>query len=176
METRGGLAHYHPALWLTTVRLGRRIRETARKQRQREGAMATIASESIGSIRAIKSLGLEAKFAGDFDRKNNQSQTDDLKASRLSLQLGRTVDILLAISTAGVLWLGAHLFCAERCSQVISSFSCLLEAFIQTGTGVRQVHSSNRESDCSRRTSNQYSRNTGGVQSRHRAQRSARHY
>ena len=96
-----------PLYWLTTVRLGRRIRETARKQREREGAMATIASESIGSIRDIKALGLEEKFATDFDKKNNQSQTDDLKASRMSLQLGRTVDILLAIATAGVLWLGA---------------------------------------------------------------------
>lgn len=96
-----------PLYWLTTVRLGRQIRETARKQRQREGAMATIASEAISSIRAIKALGLEEKFAGDFDRKNNQSQTNDLKASRLSLKLGRTVDILLAISTAAVLWMGA---------------------------------------------------------------------
>ncbi len=96
-----------PLYWLTTVRLGRRIRESARKQRQRESAMAAIASESLGAIRAIKTLGLESKFAADFGRKNNQSQTDDLKSSRLSLQLGRTVDILLAISTAGVLWLGA---------------------------------------------------------------------
>lgn len=97
-----------PLYWLTTVKLGRQIRNTARKQRERESAMATIASEAIGSIRAIKALGLEEKFAGDFDKKNNQSQTDDLKASRLSLQLGRTVDILLAIATAAVLWLGAY--------------------------------------------------------------------
>ncbi len=96
-----------PLYWLTTVRLGRQIRETARKQRQRESAMATIASESLGAIRAMKSMCLEDRFAAEFDRKNNQSQTDDLKASRLSLKLGRTVDILLAIATAGVLWLGA---------------------------------------------------------------------
>ena len=97
-----------PLYWLTTVRLGRQIRETARKQRQRESAMATIASEAVGSIRSVKALGLQQKFADDFDQKNNQSQTDDLKASRLSLRLGRTVDILLAIATACVLWLGAH--------------------------------------------------------------------
>lgn len=97
-----------PLYWLTTVRLGRQIRETARKQRERESAMATIASETIGNIRTIKALGQEEKFAHDFDKKNNQSQTDDLKASRLSLRLGRTVDILLSIATACVLWLGAH--------------------------------------------------------------------
>lgn len=101
-----------PLYWATTVRLGRRIRETSRKQRQRESAMATIASEAIGSIRDIKALGLEEKFAADFDRKNNRSQSDELKSSRLSLRLGRTVDILLAFATAGVLWLGAHLVLA----------------------------------------------------------------
>ncbi len=98
-----------PIYWLSTVRIGRQIRETARKQRLREGAMAAIASEAIGSIRAIKSLSLEAKFADQFDRKNNQSQTEDLKSSRLSLRLERTVDILLAISTAAVLGYGAVL-------------------------------------------------------------------
>ncbi len=77
-----------PIYWLSTVRIGRQIRETARKQRLREGAMAAIASEAIGSIRAIKALSLEDKFAEQFDRKNNQSQTDDLKSSRLSLRLG----------------------------------------------------------------------------------------
>lgn len=97
-----------PLYWLATVRLGRQIRETARKQRERESAMATIASEAIGNIRTIKALGQEEKFASDFDKKNNQSQSGDLKASRLSLRLGRTVDILLSIATACVLWLGAH--------------------------------------------------------------------
>ncbi len=98
-----------PLYWITTVRIGRQIRESARKQRERESAMASIASEALGSVRAIKALRLEEKFAKDFDRKNNQSQTDDLKASRLSLQLGRTVDILLAVCTACVLWLGANI-------------------------------------------------------------------
>jgi ATP-binding cassette subfamily B protein len=98
-----------PLYWISTVRVGRQIRETARKQRQRESDMASIASEAIGSIRAIKALRLEEKFAKDFDLQNNQGQTDDLKASRLSLQLARTVDILLAVSTACVLCIGANI-------------------------------------------------------------------
>ncbi len=35
-----------PLFWITTIRLGKRIRETARRQRQREGAMATNAAEA----------------------------------------------------------------------------------------------------------------------------------
>jgi ATP-binding cassette subfamily B protein len=95
--------------WLASIRIGRRIREASRKQRQREGAMATIASEVLGAISAVKSLSLEDKFTQEFSRKNNQSQKEDLKASRLSLRLARIVDILLAIATAAVMWYGANL-------------------------------------------------------------------
>ncbi len=98
-----------PLYWVTTVRLGRRIRDSARKQRQRESAMAAIAAETMESIRSIKALGLESRFAEYFDQKNSRSQKDDLKSSRLSLQLGRTVDILLAIATALVMFFGARL-------------------------------------------------------------------
>ena len=97
-----------PLYWLTTIRLGRRIRETARKQRKRESAMASIASEALTAIETIKALNLEQEFSRSFDTKNNQSQGDDLKASRQSLKLARSVDLLLAIATAAVLFLGTQ--------------------------------------------------------------------
>ena len=95
-----------PMFWLTTIRLGKRIRDTARRQREREGAMATTASEALGAISVIKSMGLEERFSTAFNLRNAASQKEDLKASRLSVQLGRTVDVLLAISTAFVIWIG----------------------------------------------------------------------
>ncbi len=98
-----------PLFWLTTVRLGKRIRNSARKQRAREGAMATTAAETLGAIRVIQAMNLEDRFAKAFGELNSQSQKEDLRASRLSVRLGRTIDVLLAFSTALVLWFGGKL-------------------------------------------------------------------
>jgi len=103
-----------PAFWLATSRIGRGIHLAARKQRAREGAMAATAAESIGAIREIQALSLEDRFAEDFSSRNQMSQQEDLKASRLSAKLGRTVDALLAVATALVLWYGARLVIGGR--------------------------------------------------------------
>jgi ATP-binding cassette subfamily B protein len=98
-----------PCLWLMTVRVSRRIQKAARGQRQREGAMAATAAESISAIKIVQALSLEGMFARDFSSQNNRSQHEDTKTSRLSARLGRTVDVLLGIATAMVLWYGARL-------------------------------------------------------------------
>ncbi len=105
-----------PLFWLTTLRLGKQIRDSARRQRQRKGAMATTASEAMGAIQVIKAMGLEERFARLFNQRNAAGQKEDLKASRLSLRLGRTVDILLAISSALVIWFGGRLVLAGQMS------------------------------------------------------------
>jgi len=98
-----------PLFLFTTVRLTRRIRETARKQRRREGTMAAIASESISAIEVVQALSLEDSFSENFSGRNKKSQKDDLKANRLSARLGRTVFVLVAVSTALVLGYGGFL-------------------------------------------------------------------
>ncbi|MBI5849495.1 MAG: ABC transporter ATP-binding protein [Planctomycetes bacterium] len=94
-------------LW-TTSSLGRRIHNAAKKQRKREGAMASTASESIAAIKVVQALSLEDAFADGFASRNAQSGQEDVKASRLSANLGRNVDVLLAVATALVLWQGAR--------------------------------------------------------------------
>lgn len=98
-----------PFLWISTLRKSRRIHEAARKQRQRQGAMAATAAESMSAIKTVQALSLEEIFAQEFDTQSRQSQKDDVKAGRLSAGLERTVDVLLAIATALVLFYGARL-------------------------------------------------------------------
>jgi ATP-binding cassette subfamily B protein len=98
-----------PVFWLLTLRLSKRIHQAARQQRQREGAMAATVAESIGAIKVVKALSLEEMFARNFISRSQESQQEDVKGSRLSASLGRTVDVLLAIATAGVLWYGGWL-------------------------------------------------------------------
>lgn len=105
-----------PVFWLLTVRIGRRIRETARKQRQREGAMATTASEALAGIAVVQALSLENKFAEDFAARNRKSQKEDLKASRLSVRLSRSVDVLLACAIAVVLFMGGRMVARDTMS------------------------------------------------------------
>jgi ATP-binding cassette subfamily B protein len=61
-------------------------------------------------------MSLEESFAGDFVAKNAESQRVELKTARLSAKLGRTVDILTALSTAFVLWYGARLVIGDKLS------------------------------------------------------------
>lgn len=96
-----------PLLWLTTIKRGKRIQAVARKNRKREGAMAATASESINSIKTVQALALEETFADTFGSANAKSLKEGVKTKKLTAGLERSVDILIAISTAMVLWFGA---------------------------------------------------------------------
>src|SRR6266571_2685632 len=95
-----------PPFWLRNVRLIQRIRDVARRQRQREGAMAATAAESISAIKTVQALSLEGAFAQVFSRENEKSLKQDVQAKRLSANLERSVDVLTAVSAALVLYFG----------------------------------------------------------------------
>ncbi len=98
-----------PIFWLWTVRLTGRIRQAARDQRHKESTMAADAAEAIGAIRVIQSLSLEDRFAAGFLRRNRENQGEDLRTTRLTAALGRSVAFMVAASTALVLWYGSRL-------------------------------------------------------------------
>jgi ATP-binding cassette subfamily B protein len=98
-----------PLFWLRTITIGRRIREVARKQRQREGLMAATAAESIGAIKTVQALSLESSFEKVFASQNEKNLKQDIKGKRLAASLERSVDVLTAVAGALVLWYGARL-------------------------------------------------------------------
>ncbi|OLC07095.1 MAG: protein tyrosine phosphatase [Gemmatimonadetes bacterium 13_1_40CM_70_11] len=98
-----------PLFWVCTMRISRRIRETARRQRQQEGAMAATAAESIGAVKVVRALSLEGTFAQAFTGQSRKNLATGVAATRLSAGLERTVDLLIAVATALVLWFGARL-------------------------------------------------------------------
>lgn len=98
-----------PLFCLSTVRLSRRIQEVSRQQRRREGKMASTAAESIGAIKLVQALSLEGTFSQAFSSQNKKNLKEGVKAKRLAASLERTVDVLIAIATALVLWYGARL-------------------------------------------------------------------
>lgn len=103
-----------PLFGLTTIRLSRRIHSVARKQRERQGAMAAAAAESMGAVKLIQALSLEERFARTFSSESNRDLSESVKGSRLSARLERTVDVLVALGSALVLWYGARLVLAGQ--------------------------------------------------------------
>ena len=98
-----------PFFWMSTRTLSRRIGDVSREQRQREGAMAATAVEAMTAIRTVQALSLEETFSRAFNEHGAKSTRDDVQAKRLSARLERTTDLLIAASTALVVFYGAVL-------------------------------------------------------------------
>ena len=97
-----------PLFLFSVVRRSKKIQHVARKQRKREGAMASTASESIGAIKVVQSLSLDETFSKEFSSQSNKSLKEGVKVKRLTAGLERTVDVLIALATALVMWFGVR--------------------------------------------------------------------
>ncbi|MDZ7951135.1 ABC transporter ATP-binding protein [Nostoc sp. DedQUE09] len=98
-----------PLFWLVANRLSQRIKDSSLKQRQQEGAVAATAAESIAAIKLVKALSLQDAFARVFAQQNQRSLKENVKTQRLAAHLERTVDAVIALGTAIVLWYGSWL-------------------------------------------------------------------
>lgn len=103
-----GLAVF-PLFLLSTIKITKQIHKVSRNQRQREGAMAATAAEAIGAIKVVQALSLEKMLQGMFATPNRKSLEDSARTQQLSATLQRTIEILVAIATALVMWRGVQL-------------------------------------------------------------------
>ncbi|AFZ25408.1 ABC-type multidrug transport system, ATPase and permease component [Cylindrospermum stagnale PCC 7417] len=98
-----------PLFWLVTNRLSQKIQDSSLKQRKQEGSVAATAAESIAAIKLVKALWLQDAFAQVFAQQNQRSLKESVKTQRLAAHLERTVDAVIALGTAIVLWYGSWL-------------------------------------------------------------------
>ncbi|MBE7384194.1 MAG: ABC transporter ATP-binding protein [Leptolyngbya sp. SIO1E4] len=105
-----------PLFWLAATRLSRRIRHVSLQQRQREGAVAATAAESLAAIKLVQALSLEQAFANVFAQQNRLSLEESVETKRLTAHLERTVDVVIALGTAFVMWYGARLVVQDALS------------------------------------------------------------
>ncbi len=103
-----------PLFWLRTMSLGKQLREVAQRQRKQEGAMAASVAETMNAIRTVQALSLEKQFADAFSATSDKSALSDVKGKRLSAALERSVDVLVALATALVLWFGTRSVLAHQ--------------------------------------------------------------
>jgi ATP-binding cassette subfamily B protein len=97
-----------PLFGLISRRLTRKIVGVSRGQRSAEGALASLATESLSSMTVVQSYALEARLQERFGGSNQRSLVDGVKAKKLSAGLERKTDVLVGVATGLVLFFGAH--------------------------------------------------------------------
>lgn len=85
-----------------------RIHEVSREQRKAEGALASLATETLSSMRVVHSYSLAEHLEGRFAASNGKSLKEGVRTKRLSARLERSTDVLVGIATAAVLYVGAQ--------------------------------------------------------------------
>ncbi|MGK7895651.1 MAG: ABC transporter ATP-binding protein [Xenococcus sp. (in: cyanobacteria)] len=98
-----------PLFLLTTLKITRRIHGLAKQQRKREGAMAALTAEAMGAIKVVQALSLEEMLQDSFSDQNRKSLQEGVKTQQLAASLQRTIQILIAIAQALVIWRGVQL-------------------------------------------------------------------
>ena len=97
-----------PLMSPTFMSRGRSIRGVARRHRKREGAMASTATEALGAIKLVQALSLERILERRFASQNSASLREGVRAKKLAAGLERKVDVLVAVGSALVLYVGAQ--------------------------------------------------------------------
>lgn len=97
-----------PAFVLLGRRSTRRIVSVSRRQRRAEGDLASLATETLGSMAVVQSYSLQSRLRGRFADGNSKALHDGVRAKRLSAGLERSTDVLVGLATAIVLVAGAY--------------------------------------------------------------------
>lgn len=97
-----------PLLGLTFVRGARMLTDVSREHRKREGKLAAWAAASFQAIPVVQVFGRERDAEEQFGASNRKSMKASLRATRLEVKVGRTVDFLTGVGTCAVLVVGAY--------------------------------------------------------------------
>ena len=98
-----------PVLFVVVYRITRRIKRTTRAVKQKESELASAVQESIASVRVVKAFAREEWEEGRLDEHSQASVALALAARSIKARLPPLVDIIVAIGTCLVLWVGVRL-------------------------------------------------------------------
>nr|WP_241728589.1 ABC transporter ATP-binding protein [Nocardioides zeae] len=97
-----------PLFLLAGRETSRSIHGVSKDQRKAEGELASLATETLSSMRVVHSYGLADHLQGRFAQSNGRSLTEGVRTKRLSARLERSTDVLVGLATALVLYVGAQ--------------------------------------------------------------------
>jgi ABC-type multidrug transport system fused ATPase/permease subunit len=98
-----------PVLVLVSSYFSRRIKAAAKKQRAREGDLASATQEMLASIRVVQTFGRGGHEEERFAHHSERAMQAALEAARLEAWFGWVVNVLQAVAIGAVIWLGIWL-------------------------------------------------------------------
>ena len=96
-----------PLLFWTVFRYKRRIKFATRKARASTGLLASLAQETLASIRIVQGLAQEDQQNERFQTRSESHHQAYLEIVRYQARVGPLVDVLAALGLAIVMWFGA---------------------------------------------------------------------
>ncbi len=96
-----------PLLFWSVFRYTRRVKAAARVARTSEGLLASVAQETLSSIRIVQGLAQEEQQSERFQTQNTTSMNAYLESVRYQAAVAPLVDVFAAAGLAIVMWFGA---------------------------------------------------------------------
>ena len=103
-----------PVIFLLVSVYSRRIRTATRKQRRREGEIASRLNEALSGIHLVQLFAREDDEDERLRSLNRKSFTTGMVSARLEAKLNRSVQVSVSVGTAAALWFGATEVIAGR--------------------------------------------------------------
>jgi subfamily B ATP-binding cassette protein MsbA len=97
-----------PALVVVVFTLTRRIKKASRDVRRREADLMSTMQEVLSSIRLVKAFGREDHERHKFERGSEKIVASTLRARDVKAKLAPAVEVIVALGSAVVLWVGAR--------------------------------------------------------------------
>ena len=97
-----------PILMWSITRYTNRIKEATDRARDKEGKVASVAHESLGSISIIQAFTLEKQQYDKFSKLNRSNLRAGLKTTRLVASFQRIIELVLALGACVVMWFGVQ--------------------------------------------------------------------
>jgi len=95
-----------PLAFMITWVYGEQIRVRSRKQRKREGEVASLMHESLSAIAMVQLHTAEEREEQRFRSANRRSLKEGTKTVRLEARMNRAIEVALAFGMVVVLWAG----------------------------------------------------------------------
>ncbi len=97
-----------PLLFVTIARLNKQIGAAAMQARQKEGAVYSLVQRTLSAIRVIQAYTKEEEEHRNFMAASRDSLAAGRRLYTLQTVYSGAVNVLIAVGTAVVVWLGAH--------------------------------------------------------------------